>query len=148
MPLGLYQALWIYTAWRYVRDQRNGRDQPLLRAIFAPIFLYSPFRHLFEMAQERGYPERPPAFPLAPIYFVFEVMGHLLPFPFGLVRLLKIVPMLPAVETQQYTVRAEIPGVPDRHGFSGVELLLVALGVVTWSVAVAGTVNPALLPAA
>lgn len=145
VTLGLYQLVWLHAAWCYVRDLRGARVQPVLRAVFAPIFTYSLLRHLAEIARERGYPEEPPAAPLALMYFVLGALGRLLPLPLALAGLLNVVPLLPAVEMQQFAVRASVPDAPEQTGFTRLELVLMVLGLVMWSAILAAIADPSLV---
>lgn len=145
---GLYQLVWLYRTWRYVGDVRGERVQPLLRSLFAPLFAYGLFRRLFEMARSRGYPEEPPALPLALAYFAFGALAWMVPLPLGLVGLLNVVPLLPAVETQQYAVRAAVPELAEQDaGFARDDLLWLAIGALLWARIIAVILDPSLLAA-
>ncbi|MDB4951973.1 MAG: hypothetical protein JWM27_4622 [Gemmatimonadetes bacterium] len=143
--LGIYQIWWFFQSWRHVKARRGLDVYPAVRAIFSPLFSYSLFRHLFEMAEEEGYPEHPPAGPLAVAYFVLGALAQL-PYPRGLVAMLNVVPLLPAVETQNFLLRGEAKGLPERPGFSPGELLLLALGSVLWASLIAAILDPSLIP--
>jgi hypothetical protein len=143
--VGLYQLWWFFQSWRHVKARRGLDVYPALRALFAPLFSYSLFRHLFEMAEEEGYPEHPPTLALAVAYFVLGALGRL-PFPNGLISLMNVVPLLPAVEMQNYLLRGEAKGLPERPGFSPGEVLLLAFGAVVWTGILRAILDPSSIP--
>lgn len=49
---GLYDIYWFYKNWILIGERTGQNIKPLVRAIFAPIFTYSCFRHVKNAAKE------------------------------------------------------------------------------------------------
>lgn len=133
---GLYQVYWHWLAWSYLRDRHGLRVLPLVRAVVDglvfPVFTYSLFRHLFAAARERGYPEAPPALPLALAYIGLPLLAAR-SLVLSFVRVLQVLPMLPAFETANFLWRSEWPNAPERRDFSVAESLAIGFGLFIWA---------------
>lgn len=128
---GLYLIFWFYRVWRYFRVVQGRSVIPILRALFDPIFIYPLLRTLTEEARKRGYPESPPAGPLAVVYVALSFC-RALPVPAGFAQFLLFIPLLPAFEMANYIWRKEWPGIPERRGFSLLESMVLGLGAFIW----------------
>lgn len=49
-----YTFLWIYKNWKYLRDKRGRRVQPILRSIFSSLFVWQLFAEMSETVVEEG----------------------------------------------------------------------------------------------
>lgn len=133
---GLYLLYWYWMVWSYLRDRHGARVLPLVRSVVdvfvAPVFSYSLFRHLFDAARARGYPEAPPAGPLAGAMFGLWIASGI-SLRFGWLRMLQVLALLPAFETANFLFRTEWPNAPERRDFSVAELLVIGLGMAMWA---------------
>jgi hypothetical protein len=145
LSAGLYQVVFFYRGWTYLRDRHGADVWPLARALLGPLFAYPLFRRYFTLAQERGYPESPPAGPLAVAFIAFRVMG-MLPLPAGLVSMMSVLTLLPAAETQNYVWSRDDPDAPRVLWVSRGEVVLVAFGIFAWVATFAVLRDPSLLP--
>lgn len=144
---GLYLYLWMYRVWRYFRVVEGRSVIPVLRSLFRELFIYALFRDLTRAAQRHGYPEAPPAGPLAIMYWALLLCG-LLPLPAAFVQFLIVIPLLPAFEMANFIWRKEWPGMPERRGFSVLEAVVLGVGAFIWTQMIyLAIVHPELLPA-
>lgn len=129
---GVYLIFWFWRVWRYFRVVRDRPVMPLPRALFNILFIYSLLRHLRDEARLHGYPESPPAGPLAVLYVVLSFCG-LLPPPAAFAQTLNLFPLLPAFEMANFVWRAAWPGIPEKRGFSLPEALVLGFGFSMWA---------------
>jgi hypothetical protein len=127
-----FQLYWFYNTWRLIAVHRRVRLRPLLRSIFLVFFIADFYRGVFDLARERGYPERPPLLPLSLAFVGFS----LAPFLGGAVGLLGIVTfvlLLPAAEALNFFWASVEEGQPVHRGVNPLELVLVAVGAGLWA---------------
>ena len=86
LSFGLYQLVWFYRSWRYVKRTEGSDIWPPARAFFSAIFYHGLLRRL----------EVPGRGAWALTYVLFILLGSL-PQPFFLGAVLSFVPLLPAV---------------------------------------------------
>jgi hypothetical protein len=144
--LGLYQIYWFYITWRYLKNVHGVRATPVLRAVLGHIFAYSLFRHLFALARERGYPESPPAGPLAVAYVVLLLLGRL-PGPASLGALSNVLALLPAFEAANFIWSHDAPEVPPRTGFTLPETMAMSFGAAMIFTTILAYLDPSLAAA-
>jgi hypothetical protein len=141
-----YQIYWFYGTWRLIAIHRRVKLHALLRSLLMPVFIADFYRGVFDLARERGYPERPPLLPLSFAYLGCCVMGVLMAqwgFVFGI---LLFVLLLPAAEALNFFWESVEEGQPVHHGVNPFELVLVAAGAGMWALllyALPGTAIPA-----
>lgn len=104
---GLYEFYWFYRQWRAVRDA-GEHVRPLLRAFFAVIFCYPLFRRVAESAAATWNPV-----PVAATYLMLCFSADL-PFPYGAVALLSVLPLVTVQRAANAVAREALPDeVPD-----------------------------------
>jgi hypothetical protein len=86
LTFGLYQLVWLYRSWRYVKRVEGSKILPPARAFFSPLFYYALLRRLDVRAKG--------AWALA--YVLFLIVAAL-PQPFFLGGVLSFLPLVPAV---------------------------------------------------
>ena len=92
--LGLYVVYWFYRNWRTIRHVEGSEAWPFWRAVFSPLWSYSCFSSMGQIAEGR---HRALAFPpalLAAAYFALNLTIRA-PDPWSLLCLFVFVPLLP-----------------------------------------------------
>lgn len=143
---GLYHLVWFYRNWHLLKAHRHLRVTPLLRTIFAPIFVFSFYRSLFEITR----PERDRS--LGTVYAAGYFFTNLLSYVLGqltgrhslesilslltiLILVLCIVNALclvPAVRALNSFWEQQQPGLPMRRRLSGGAWVVIILGGLFW----------------
>lgn len=77
LTFGLYEIYWFYKQWQFVKKAKDLKVTPWARGLFAPLFAYPLFKHIFELAREAGQKNNPSAGWLALAYFILASMGRL-----------------------------------------------------------------------
>lgn len=91
---GLYPTYWFYRNWRAIKIQDRDDIWPVWRAIFSPLWAYSCFSAIKEIAEKpRGMGAMSAGW-LAIAYFLLNVISRL-PDPYWIFSLLAFVPLLP-----------------------------------------------------
>ncbi len=91
---GLYPIYWFYRNWRAIKIQDRDDIWPVWRAIFSPLWAYSCFNAIKEIAEKRRAVSAISAGWLAFAYFAINVASRL-PDPYWIFSLLAFVPLLP-----------------------------------------------------
>ena len=73
--MGLYSLVYFYQHWKVYKIQNNLRINPVLRAIFAILFVYSLFQKIGEKAKERNIAQLPAFSALAVLYVISSIIS-------------------------------------------------------------------------
>lgn len=128
ITFGIYELVWFYRNWKFLKSEQNLKITPLLRTIFASIFAWS-----FASYQKKFLNEKNIAFNYSPIliwvsYFVFRILWKL-PDPYSLLSYLTFVPLIPlVVSMNKYWLSIEQNLAPKK--FSWWQIILIILGLI------------------
>jgi hypothetical protein len=126
ITVGLYQFYWFYRQWRAVRDA--GEDiRPLPRCIFGVIFCWGLFSRMAASAESIPAPAAPPAL-LTAIYIAACLSASVLPFPYAMVSLLSVVPLVIAQRTANAVAQHDFPEEAPETRFTAANWAGIALG--------------------
>ncbi len=97
LTFGIYEVVWFYRQWKYIRDADAENVQPLARAVFGHIFAYHLMKRHFPKAAKLGF--EPPASPLAltVLYFLISAAWRL-PNAWSLLSSLGFISLIPLVQ--------------------------------------------------
>ena len=87
LTFGLYELVWFYRNWRYVKQAENSNIWPWARAFFAPLWYYALLKRL----------DYTNAAILVVAYWLLVSLWRL-PDPYFLVSTLSFLPLMPAVQ--------------------------------------------------
>jgi hypothetical protein len=126
--LGLFHFYWFYKQWDYERE--NGADVvPLLRALFAPFFVYGLFRGIHRECDDHDATNNWNPAMLALIYIAgilsFKFAGR----TFWSVGYLTFLPILPVQASINELNRRLAPDLPANTGYSWWQVLLLLVGL-------------------
>lgn len=130
VTFGLYDVVWLYRSWRYVRDSQGERIWPVARAFFGPIFYYDLARRL-AVAGAGG---------LAATYIVVTALWRL-PDPYWLLASLSFVTLVPAVQAMNRLNGEEVHTLPS-YGWRKRSVAIAFVGVSFFGLAGLGTFGP------
>jgi hypothetical protein len=97
---GIYELYWCYQNWTRLRDREGLLVSPFWRAFFAPLWGFSLFGRIRDLADSEGVETGWSAPVLATLYLVLSISWRL-PDPWSLISIASFVPMLPVVRTTQ-----------------------------------------------
>lgn len=147
----LYHIVWFYRNWHLLKRERGLRVTPLARTIFAPLFAWSFFSEVQQLAGSR-YAWRISPSTLATLYFILLLFARILdrlgswspemttiPKLWLMATLCSFLPLIPAVCALNAFWAEEQPGQPIRHSLSpgaigvviigGLLMLIVIIGI-------------------
>lgn len=104
--LNLYAVYWFYRNWKAIKIADGANLMPFWRAFFSPLWAYSCFKRLRELAQTR---RRQLAFSpgmLALAFFLLNLVSRA-PVPYALLSFLAFMPLLPVNSLVRDFRRAE-----------------------------------------
>ena len=131
-----YELYWCYWSWVYLRERRNLMITPLStpfwRALFSPLYAFTLFRLILEVAREKGYAAKYPAGWLA-VGYALTSFFPILPHPYWVATCASVVFVLPAFRALDFARRADQPELSERQGFSPGEWVMVGIGGLLWS---------------
>lgn len=116
--LGFYELYWFYKNWVLIKERTGQNIMPFWRALFAPLWAYSCFKHIKGSANENGIPESLPIGLLATVYFLLQALWRL-PDPYWLVSFFSFTMLIPANSVALKINRHLVPGFNNNESFSG-----------------------------
>jgi hypothetical protein len=96
----MYELYWCYQNWRRLSDASREAISPFWRAFFAPLWGFSLFRQIQDLATSEGIVTRWNSTLLGTLYLVLSVLWRL-PDPWWLVSFATFVPMMPVQRAAQ-----------------------------------------------
>lgn len=140
---GLYEVYWSYKNWKRLKEASGEELSPVWRAIFAPLWGFSLFKRIRDVASSAGVPVAWSPGVLATVYLILNIMWRL-PDPWWLVSFATLIPMLPVQEAAQLTnERHAGVGTEGRNdSYSAANIALIVLGGLLVILTVIGTFLP------
>ena len=114
---------------------------PFWRAVFAPLWAYSCFKHIKNSANENNVPESLSIGLLAIVYFVLQALWRL-PDPYWLVSFFSFTLLLPANSVALNINKYLISDFKNNETFSGWNWVGVVLGGLLFILSLIGTLMP------
>jgi hypothetical protein len=124
---GLYELYWFYKNWVLIKERTGQNIMPFGRAIFAPFWAYSCFKHIKIAADENAVPESLSIGVLATAYFLLYAI-LLLPDPYWLVSTFTFVLLIPANGVALRVNKQVAPNFENNDNFSGWNWLAFVIG--------------------
>ncbi|MFT3844656.1 MAG: hypothetical protein QM725_06365 [Lacibacter sp.] len=135
---GLYELWWVYKAWRFFKEKDRLDIMPAMRAIFSIFFLYSLFNRILDYSNEKGYTGNYSSGFLFIAFILSNLLAYL-PDPFWLISLLSVFILLPPFKALNYAKQNSTEfATVEQEGFNTRQVVLILIGVVFWSLALAG----------
>lgn len=140
---GLYEVYWCYKNWKRLKEASGEELSPVWRAIFAPLWGFSLFRRMRDVASAAGVPVGWSPGVLATLYLVLNIAWRL-PDPWWLLGFASLIPMLPVQQAaQQANARSAGVASEGRNGsYSAANIVLILLGGLIWILVVIGLFLP------
>ena len=125
--LGLYELYWSYQNWRRIEEASPEGLSPFWRAVFAPIWSFSLFRRVRDLAEADGLVVRWNPIVLAVFYLLLGVSWRL-PDPWSWVGFATVLALFPVQQTAQllnrrYLAPDESPN--NRYGVLNIATIIV-----------------------
>ena len=141
---GIYELYWCYQNWKRLKEASGEDLSPFWRAVFAPIWGFSLFKRIRDVALSAGVPIGWSSGVLATLYFVLNMTWRL-PDPWWLINFATFMSMLPVQRAAQHTNERYAGVATERRNdsYSAANIALILLGGLAVILAVAGTFIPA-----
>ncbi len=139
----IYQLYWCYQNWKRLSDVSREAMSPFWRAMFAPVWGFSLFRQMRDLAASEGVAIGWNATVLGTLYLVLSVLWRLSD-PWWLISFATFVPMVPIQRTAQRVndLRLGIATEDRNQRYSGWNIATVVAGGLFLVLAVVGTFIP------
>lgn len=151
LTFGIYQVLWFYRNWKFLRDRRHLEVSPFGRALFSIFYTHSLFRYIAEYnnLNDRIAKQFSPggwATLWVVACFVTNALSRNIPQNQPL--LLLVLPLLPVcfvLPAQNCIIRVnEVQPIrPAYDGWSAGQFILLILGIVWWALILIGAMQAA-----
>ncbi|MDQ2099287.1 MAG: hypothetical protein QQW96_16785 [Tychonema bourrellyi B0820] len=138
ITFGLYELPWCHKQWKFLKDRENLNINPWVRAVFFLFTMHNLAKKVFVLAEKQGYRERPSAFQVTLIYWIFFILSFL-PDPFWLISFFGVVPLLTILKAVNYYWEQEQPNLPVRKSFTGREVAWIVFGAILWLLVIIGS---------
>lgn len=137
LTLSLYNFYWFYRNWENMKTHNDKDISPILRTIglIIPIIniflIYGQFRDIKNYVEESGV-ETFSSPGLITIGYIFFNLLSELPGIFWLLAFGYLWPMVIVQRTLNNYWEKELPGIPTRENFSGIEIVAMIIGALIW----------------
>lgn len=146
LTFGFYDLVWMYKNWKFIRDKRGRSVNPILRTIFAPLFVWQLFAELSEAVVEEG--GKKPAWPPALMAIFYIVTNFSARYgarhfndSFELIAVLGLIPLvLLQVRVNEVNTRKSIV---TNTRFSKINWVVAIIFVLIWILSLIGYMLPA-----
>ena len=140
ITFGIYELIWFYRNWKFLKEKNKMNISPFLRAVFAPLFAASIAKHILELLKEKNYQPQYSSTTIGISYFVISALWRL-PDPYWLISFFTFLPMIPIVKAMNIYWQKENPDLPLKN-FLWWQIILVIFGVILFILTVIGTFIP------
>ncbi len=127
---GMYELYWFYQNWKRLREASQEDLSPFWRTFFAPLWSFSLFERVRDIANAARVPVGWSAGALAAIYLILSITWRL-PDPWWLISLATLVPLVPVQRAAQ-RVNEQHGGMTEEdrnHRYSTLNLMTIVAGV-------------------
>lgn len=126
---GIYEVYWSYHNWKRISEASREMVSPLWRAIFCPLWGFSLFRRIDELAAAEGVATRWSPTLLATSYLILHMLWRA-PDPWSWISMAAFLPMLPMQWTAQRINRQKLGVVTEEpnNRYSGQNIMLICIG--------------------
>ena len=140
---GVYEVYWFYQNWKRIAETSNEAMSPFWRAIFAPLWGFSLFGHIRDLAASEGVVTRWSPTVLATLYLLLHLL-YRLPDPWWLICLATVVPMVPVQQAAQRINerKLDVASEDRNHRYSGKNIAVICVGGLMLSLLVLGMFIP------
>jgi len=138
---GIYELYWFYKNWVLIKERTEQNIMPFWRAIFAPLWAYSCFKHIKTAAGERNIQESLSIGVLAFVYFILQALWRL-PDPFWLISFFSAVLLIPANNIALEVNKNLDSGFKNNGKFTGWNWVGLVLGGLLFVLGIMGTFLP------
>ena len=137
--LGIYLLYWWYQNWKRISDVSSEALSPFWRTFFAPVWGFSLFGHIQDLASARGVTTRWSPTLLATLYLLVNLLW-VLPSPWSLLTLAAFLPIVPVQMTSQRINASSPAGVTEdrNHRYSGLNITTIVIGGLILALAMIG----------
>jgi hypothetical protein len=139
--LGFYQLYWSYKQWDAIRRRDKQAISPGWRAFFAPLWAFSLFPKIHELATKHGLPAAWSATGLALGFFVLGATWRL-PAPYSLIALFAFLPLLVVQRAVNELNAIAAPEADRNDKYTGKNLVVIVLGALLLVLVILGNLLP------
>lgn len=130
ITLGIYELVWFYRNWKFLKKQRELKISPFWRTFFAPLFTISIAQHLQKYLREKNSPCDYSPVLVGVSYFGILFFSRILQGPsYWLISFFTFIPMLPLVSSMNAYWQKEEKDLPLKK-FTWWQIILVILGII------------------
>ena len=138
---GIYDIYWCYHQWRAERRRGDSDVSPFWRAFFAPLWGFSLFSRVQDVAERHGVTATWSANGLGLAFLLLSISWRL-PDPYWLVSVFAFLPLVPIQVTVNALNTAAAPSAPRNDKYSGLNVLGIVWGVILMALVVVGMLLP------
>ncbi len=127
VTLGLYELYWFYKNWVMIRDRSGAKLMPFWRAFFSPIWAYSMFKKIRNVAEDYELESTLPAGLLAIGYILFQIVSQF-PDPYWLIGFLAVAVLILPNKLALAVNRKRMPDFENNERFTAWNAVGIVLG--------------------
>ncbi|MBI3289772.1 zinc ribbon domain-containing protein [Candidatus Microgenomates bacterium] len=138
LTFGIYEIYWFYKQWKFVKNTKTLEITPWARALFAPLFAYQLFKHVFDLSKDKN----GKAGWLAIGYFIFVGLSWKLPDPWWLLSLGNVAFLIPIQNAMNEYLSRETLGIEINSSYSPKEIAILVIGGLVTAPIIIGALFP------
>ena len=128
ITFGIYELVWFYRNWKFLKKEQNLKITPFLRTIFSTIFAWSFASYLKKFLKENNIICNYSPFFIWISYFIICILWKL-PDPYSLLWYLTFVPLIPLVKSMNKYWLSKEQNLSLKK-FSWWQIILIIIGVI------------------
>lgn len=140
LSFGIYELVWMYRNWKFIKERENLDIMPFWRAVFAIFFIYDLSEKLLKIAKKYKY-KKSYSSVLITIFFIVLALISKLPDPFWLISILGVVPLLYPLAACNYYWKKNDLNFQERS-LKWWHIILIILGICWWILVLIGVFMP------
>jgi len=140
ITFGIYQLIWFYFNWKFLKEEDNLKISPFWRAWFSMFWAGSFADHLQKHLNKNGIAGAYSPILIGITYFVMSILWKL-PDPYWLVSYLSFIPMLPLLNSLNIYWQNKEHNLPPSK-FVWWQTIFVIVGILYFVLVIIGTCLP------
>lgn len=128
ITFGIYELVWFYRNWKFLKREQNLKITPFLRTIFSTIFAWSFASYLKKFLKEKNI-----ICNFSPVliwisYFIIIIIWKL-PDPYGLLSSLSFIPLIPLVNSMNKYWKNQEQNLESKK-FTWWQIIFIIIGII------------------
>lgn len=128
ITFGIYELVWFYKNWKFLKVEQNLKITPILRTIFSIIFAWSFAWYLKTFLKEKNISAKFSPTLIGIYYFIIAILWKL-PDPYSLITIFSFMPLLPLVNSMNKFWQSQEQNLAQKK-FTWWQIILIIIWII------------------